>query len=286
MRTTVIIPTYNRSASLKTCLSALARQKNTAFEWEVIVINDGGEALDLIVFEKLLNIRYFYQENAGPGSARNKGVELARGQFILFTDDDCEPHSLWVSEMTTTLAPNRLVAGHTINKLKNYAGSEASQLLLDYLTGALKNTPEYFFTSNNLGIAKSDFLDLGGFDRDFYTSAGEDREFTVRAGFKGYELVKAKNAIMYHAHALSPWQFWNMHFKYGRATHIYHAVKTKRGIIFKSPLQFWFYVNLVFYPFKRMEFSRLKQYQLFAFLLVSQIATVAGYLRNRSSFKN
>ena len=84
----VIIPTYNRAATVgKTIDSALAQ---TVSNIEVIVVDDGssddtGRVLDAAYGNQ---IRYFFQENQGASGARNRGIQEAQGEWIAFLDSD------------------------------------------------------------------------------------------------------------------------------------------------------------------------------------------------------
>jgi glycosyltransferase involved in cell wall biosynthesis len=89
----IIIPTYNRKDLLKErALKSLLNQ--TYKDFEVIVINDGGEDVSDVIEEykeKGLDINYIsYKENKGPSYARNRGIEIAQGEWIGFLDDDDE----------------------------------------------------------------------------------------------------------------------------------------------------------------------------------------------------
>lgn len=83
----VVIPTFNRACYLSDAIESVLRQTWTNLE--LIVIDDGSsdETRELVsrYGEK---IQYFYQSNSGLAVARNRGLELARGEFILFLDDD------------------------------------------------------------------------------------------------------------------------------------------------------------------------------------------------------
>jgi glycosyltransferase involved in cell wall biosynthesis len=87
-RISVVIPTYNRADKVsKTIESALAQ---TFTDHEVIVVDDGssddtGQILRATFGDR---IRYFAQPNQGASVARNKGIELARGEWIAFLDSD------------------------------------------------------------------------------------------------------------------------------------------------------------------------------------------------------
>lgn len=87
-----IIPVYNTAQFLPQCLDSLYVQDMPEEDFEVIIINDGStDGLERICKEykvKHPNIRYFHQANQGQGVARNKGMSVARGKYVMFVDSD------------------------------------------------------------------------------------------------------------------------------------------------------------------------------------------------------
>jgi len=90
MKISVIVPVYNVEKYLPRCLDSLINQ--TLKDIEIIVINDGSpdNSGDIIEEYKKKDKRIIYivQENKGLGSTRNKGVSLAKGEYIYFVDSD------------------------------------------------------------------------------------------------------------------------------------------------------------------------------------------------------
>ena len=86
----LITPVYNVAEFLRECLDSLANQ--TLKEVEFICINDGSTdgSLDILNEYASKDDRFVIisQENQGQGVAKNKGIELARGEYIIFVDPD------------------------------------------------------------------------------------------------------------------------------------------------------------------------------------------------------
>jgi glycosyltransferase involved in cell wall biosynthesis len=87
-KVSVVIPTYNRAANVQNGIKSVLAQ--TFSDLEVIVVDDGssddtGKTLREVFGQR---IRYYFQPNQGASVARNKGVELARGEWIAFLDSD------------------------------------------------------------------------------------------------------------------------------------------------------------------------------------------------------
>lgn len=86
----VVIPCYNQAGYLPEALDSLLDQ--TYPNWEAIVVNDGypdeAEAVTRRYAGQDARISYVYKENGGAGSARNYGIALAKGEYILPLDAD------------------------------------------------------------------------------------------------------------------------------------------------------------------------------------------------------
>lgn len=83
----VILTTYNRPELLKDALGSLARQSFQDFE--VILINDHGEPVEALLSAYEFPVTYIYQgTNQGLSAARNAGLKLASGRYIVYLDDD------------------------------------------------------------------------------------------------------------------------------------------------------------------------------------------------------
>ncbi len=85
----VIIPAYNSAASLSRAIDSVLAQTYRSFE--VIIIDDGStDQTREVIADYWDSVRSLYQENRGPGAARNAGIEIARGQYLVFLDADDE----------------------------------------------------------------------------------------------------------------------------------------------------------------------------------------------------
>lgn len=91
MKLSVIIPYYNADRFIGGMLDSLLDQDLGAGEYEIIVVDDGSKE-DPVTLKRYVaehpQIVYLRQENAGPSAARNRGLEMARGDWIYFCDAD------------------------------------------------------------------------------------------------------------------------------------------------------------------------------------------------------
>ncbi len=218
----VIVPTYRRPASLARCLEHLARADYPKDRYEVVVVDDGGE-IDLgwvcARFGESLAVRLLRQANRGAAAARNQGAAVARGDVLLFTDDDCLVRAGWIRAFVDAMrqSPDALVGGRTVNALAENPFASASQLLVNRLCTPGDGVGPLFVNGNNMATSRAAFESAGGFDSTFRTSAGEDRELSTRFQGLGRPLVFSHDAVVEHANPLTFGAFLRQHLNFGRA---------------------------------------------------------------------
>lgn len=90
MKVSVIIPVYNTASFVEECIFSVQRQ--TLQDLEMILVDDGSTDNSKEVILRCMRndnrIQYHYQDNSGAGTARNLGIQKARGEFIAFLDSD------------------------------------------------------------------------------------------------------------------------------------------------------------------------------------------------------
>jgi glycosyltransferase involved in cell wall biosynthesis len=87
-----IIPVYNCETYIRKCLERIANVNLNPVEFEVVLVDDGSKDRSALICAeyagKYGNIRFFQQQNDGPATARNKGLDQAKGEFVWFVDAD------------------------------------------------------------------------------------------------------------------------------------------------------------------------------------------------------
>lgn len=276
----IIIPTYRRREQLTACLQSIARLDYPRDRFEVIVVDDGSEAppKDVVAFfDDRLNTTLLTQPHAGPATARNTGAAEAKGDFLVFTDDDCAPAPDWLQTLAARFAsaPDHAIGGRTLNALPDNLYSTTSQALIDYLYAYYNAVPgkAVFFTSNNLALPADRFRAIGGFDTRFPLAAGEDRELCDRWLHRGYPMTYAPEVVMYHAHALTLRSFGRQHFNYGRSAFHFHRARARRREAGIKVEPFSFYLNML----HRSLAQGWRGLGPAVLLAVSQLANAAGF---------
>ncbi|HNQ27289.1 MAG TPA: glycosyltransferase [Aquaticitalea sp.] len=92
MRLSIIVPVYNVEKHVSTCLDSLLHQNIDEKDFEVVVINDGStdSSREIVknYVEKCRNIKLIDKTNGGLSSARNCGIDAAKGDYLFFLDSD------------------------------------------------------------------------------------------------------------------------------------------------------------------------------------------------------
>lgn len=280
----VIIPTFNRPVRLKACLNAIADLNFPAEAFEVIVVDDSSPVSPEPLVDELsrkIPATLVVQPHAGPATARNTGAAQATGRYLAFTDDDCRPHPDWLAHLNDALGqtPDKIIGGLTVNALPENLYATASQDLISFLYAALNANPDQaqFFTSNNMALARNLFNDLGGFDKYFPFAAAEDRDFCERWLEQGRGLGFARQAVIYHSHALTLASFFRQHFYYGRGGYHFYRLRAQRKSRVVRLQRPGFYARLLAQPLGAAQLKRPGGLRLAGLTLLSQMATAAGY---------
>lgn len=225
----IVIPTYNRRDVVLDAVRALERQsyKNS---FEVIVVVDGsndGSAEALRELKTSFPFTVLEQPNQGASTARNQGAALAKGEIILFLDDDMEAHPNLIAEHNYSFQKGTdAVIGHIPLHPESPAnflskGVEAwAENRVNELVKCDGQIPFHEFMTGQLSINREVFLDMGGFDTNF-TEGGsfgnEDLDFGLRLQGEGYRIAFNLNAISWQKYVVTPRQYLRQWRQAGQA---------------------------------------------------------------------
>ncbi len=140
----VIIPVYNCEAYLNSCIDSLFKQTMNKDDFQIVFVNDGSPDNSGKVCQKAAeryqNITYFDKENGGVSSARNKGLDLAEGKYIMFLDAD------------DTLSNSSLQAIYNFFE-KHYDETDLVTYAIDYISeGGNVTTHKRFDVLSHTGV--------------------------------------------------------------------------------------------------------------------------------------
>ena len=204
MDLSVIICSYNRSHNLPQCFDALVQQANAnGISWEIILVDNNSTDNTRLVTEHhiqlgSLPLRYTFEKNQGLSYARNCGVGQAKGDYLVFIDDDIRVTPNWLCSIYKTCQQHDYdVVGGRIHvdspsELPKWIGSEMYGFLghqdfgeKSYEMDGFKEFP----FGGNMAIHRRVFKKIGMFD----TEMGRKGE-----GLKKNELFKGEETDFFH----------------------------------------------------------------------------------------
>src|SRR5262249_30254313 len=226
MSISCIIPTVNRSALLRNAINSLIKQTVSQDMYEILIVDNGSrddtKEISQHIIKETANrqIRYIFESEPGQLAGRHRGALEAKGELLVFVDDDIEATSGWLQAIFETFkSPQvQLVGGRNLPKfeveppawLESFfdatcdGGTSCGWLsLLDLGRSELEIGPNYVW-GLNFAIRRRALRDLGGFHPDCisqelqrFQGDGESG-LTMKARSYGYRAVYQPKATIYH----------------------------------------------------------------------------------------
>lgn len=171
----VIVPCYNQGQYLDECLQSVLDQ--TYKNWECIIVNDGSpdntEDVAKKWTEKDARFKYLYKENGGLSSARNAGINMALGKWILPLDSDDRIETSYLEQAVPLFKKNCTIITGKVEFFGERSGKWQLPLF-SYKNLLLENiiVCTSFFQ-------KDDWFNVGGYDENMKMGF-EDWEFWIR----------------------------------------------------------------------------------------------------------
>ncbi len=223
VRFSFLIPTAGRLDRLRRTLRALAELEAPAGSFEAVVVIDGGmaePAAGLAGDAGRMPMRVVTQRRSGPARARNVAAARARGEWLIFLDDDCRPSADFLTTLETLLAPDPRLAigGQPLEPGSGGLWSVATHLVVEAFveSGRGASGAPGFLPSQNLVVHRTAWARTGGFNEAFRYAGGEDREFCLRWIADGGRFVRVTELAYVHDAPLPFWSYVRKHFRYGQ----------------------------------------------------------------------
>ncbi|MBW4517913.1 MAG: glycosyltransferase [Timaviella obliquedivisa GSE-PSE-MK23-08B] len=199
----VVIPVLNDAKRLQVCLQALAQQTYPQTCFEIIVVDNGSEPSEAIapIVAAFAGITVATEEFPSSFAARNRGITLAKGEVIAFTDADCIPAVDWLEQGVGTLLQTAncgLVAGCVEVFFKNPDRATPVELYERITAFPQQKLIEkyHYGATANVFTFKQVIDRVGDFNADLKSSG--DIEWGQRVAAFGYTQVYAKSACIAH----------------------------------------------------------------------------------------
>ena len=210
MDLSIIIATYNRADTLRTCLERLTRQTEAAASYEVVVVVDGSTDHTLEMLGELappFALHVISQPNRGQAAALNAGLAVAQGRFVIILDDDISaaPELVAAHLRAQRAGAERAGAGQGVVGLGRLLTSahpgedQFAHFMAQWLNGHYERldagrAPEYTDCySGNMSAPRSALLEVGGFATDL--PASHDVELGYRLANLGLSFAYVPAAL-------------------------------------------------------------------------------------------
>ena len=226
MKYSLISPTFGRPEEVTEFLESLIEQEHYDFE---VILGDGtpGDTLRPALKKYANNSTYpltiIYKEYLPVSDARNEAAKVARGEYLIFLDSDCliPPNYLHEIDAFLNETPVDLFGGPDAARddftdlQKAISFSMTSVLTTGGIRGKKKTVGTYHPRGFNMGIKKTVFEDVNGYDQNF--KCGEDIELSMRILEKGYVSAFIPEAHVFHKRRTSVKKFYQQVFRFGAA---------------------------------------------------------------------
>ncbi len=233
-RVTLVVPTHNRANCLERTLRGVFDLDLAGREVDLHVVDDGSVDDTPATVERLrreyrgpIRFHYHRQEQAGSGAARNRGLEAATTDLVLFLDDDCVPERDWLraivegpwTEDTGALA-GKILSAEQDNWISRYFCfvhyAEGLHLRSKPLPGTLVD----YCAGGNCAFLRRAMVEVGGFE-PMLCGGGVDIDVSRRIRLLDYTLRFQPDAVVRHYHKETLRQLVRRFYNHGYRNTLY-----------------------------------------------------------------
>lgn len=190
----IIIPVYKDYLGLEDTLESLSTQSVERTSYEIIVCNDGGNQDISNICKKYMVLEISVSRNMGSYYARNRGIEVSKGEFIGFVDADIKVNKRWVETALSGLRQYDYITGPV-----DIDAQKVNTLVKKFELFTALNMHHFFYNYHfaptaNLWVKRTVFIHNQAFDERLFSSG--DKEF-------GERIYKAESYSMNYIDNLS-----------------------------------------------------------------------------------
>lgn len=212
----VVVCTHNGSRTIRGCLESLKKLEYR--NYEVIVVDDGSMDGSAAIAREY-GVKLIETQNHGLSSARNTGLEAARGEIVAYIDDDVRSDPHWLTYLAYAFinSSHAAIGGPNIPPpddsvvaqcVANAPGAPVHVLLTDWEAEHIPGC--------NMAFRRQALQTIGGFDPQFRI-AGDDVDVCWRLQQKGWTLGFSPAAMVWHHRRNSIRAYWKQQLNYGKA---------------------------------------------------------------------
>ena len=207
---TIVIPTRNEGAYLAYTVYWILTNSNGAFDFEIIVVDDGSTDHSIRSLLQLCGdprLKIVAGERQGPGRARNLGGREAKGQYIVFIDAHCYTPQNWLEGLVAPLSdPTIAMVGCAFADLTRPSagigvgcswGTPALDMVwLPQRSSDIHQVP--LLPGGCQALRTEDFLSFGQYDPGMKHIGSEGEEQSLRCWLMGYQVVVQPRVVVHH----------------------------------------------------------------------------------------
>lgn len=241
MKYSVIVATFNRLGELKELFNSVRHLDFNPSDFEFVISDDGStdetaQYINDLKEQVPYSIQYLFQQNKGPGAARNAAMEMAKGDYFIFIDSDVMLPPDWLRKIDEHLTSDPLDAfggpdtchESFSNLLKAINYSMTSFIGTGGTRGSKKSVQKKFYPrSFNMGISRQVWETVGGMGS---LRHGQDMEYSARIYENGFKVGLIPDAYVFHKRRTSIKRFYKQIFNWGVA-------RINLGRMYKSMLK-------------------------------------------------
>jgi GT2 family glycosyltransferase len=191
----VVIPTYERPDDLRVCLNSLGKEiQQGSYTYEIIVTDDSkSDESRRMVEKEFPDVSWGKGKQNGPAGNRNVGVDRAKGEWIVFLDDDCIAQEGYLNAYAKAIVTNQDI-------LVFEGRIFADRPRKTWAEGCPENEHGGMLWTSNLCVNRKLFFEMGGLDEKFKI-AYEDVDFAHRLKQRRINSIFVSDAAVCH-----PWR--------------------------------------------------------------------------------
>lgn len=211
---TVIVLNHNGREYLGRCLASLERQSYPQDAYEILLVdNASSDGSVEFVKENFPGVRILrLEKNYGVPEGRNRGIEIARGEYIAFLDNDAVADEKWLEELVKAVEKDKNIAMcgskmlvYEDKGIINHAGGKFTIIGAGMDVGMGMKDGDNFNIPGDTGYAcggsclmkKDDYLEAGRLDPDYF-NYHEDVDLCWRLWILGRRVIYVPTSVAYH----------------------------------------------------------------------------------------
>lgn len=211
----IVIPVKDQEKTIRKCIDSLLNLDYPEYEIIIVDNNSKDKSPTLVKRYKNRKIRLLFERKPGSYSARNKGIQIAKGEIIAFSDGDCVIDKNWLKFLVQPFKDKRV--GGVGGKIDVYKPKNKFELYCSkfhHLNEMYIKEKNPFLLTANVAYKKKILEDINLFDGNLYSGGDVDVSWKVMK--LGYRLYFEPKAIVSHIYEETPFKMFKKSFYRGK----------------------------------------------------------------------